>query len=242
MALVNTKGIVLRTMKYRETSLICDIFTRELGMRSYLVQGVRKKKSRIGAGFFQPMQVLDLVVYENPGSSLNRIKEVNASALFLELQSNIPKSAVGLFIAELARKSVRESSPNEELYDFLEQMLGYLEHTNESLQLLPLWMGMKMTHYLGFSPNRPDQSDDSMYFDLRDGVLVNSKPNHPDLVTPPMALSFVELADAQLSDLANMNFSRQDRDLLFDKMIDYYKLHIEHLGRLKTPEIFRELF
>ena len=209
MALVNTKGIVLRTMKYRETSLICDIFTRELGMRSYLVQGVRKKKSRVGAGFFQPMQVLDLVVYENPSSSLNKIKEVNASSLFLELQSNIPKSAVGLFLAELARKSVKESSPNEDLFDFLESNLEYLEQTKDALQLLPLWLGMKMTHYLGFSPNRPEVSDKSMYFDLRDGVLTGSKPYHPDIVSPPFADSFVLLSEAGLTELGQLQISRK---------------------------------
>ena len=108
MALVKTKGLVLRSMKYRESSLICDIYCRELGMRSFIVQGARKQKSRVGAGFFQPMQILSLVVYDQPGASLHRIKEVSASGLFLELQTNIPKSAVGLFLLELARRSIRE--------------------------------------------------------------------------------------------------------------------------------------
>jgi DNA repair protein RecO (recombination protein O) len=149
---------------------------------------------------------------------------------------------VGLFLAELVRKSVKESSPNEDLFDFLEGQLEYLEHTQDPLQLLPLWSGLKMTYFLGFSPNHPEKIDESMYFDLRDGVLTGSKPFHPDIISPPMAIRFVQLAESALSELDQWQLSRQDRDLLFDRLIDYYKLHIEHLGRLRTPEIFRELF
>lgn len=233
----------MRSMKYRETSLICDIYCRELGMRSFLIQGVRKQRSRVGAGFFQPMQVLDLVVYDNPNSSLNKIKEANASLVFLELQSNIPKSAVGLFLIELARRSIREHSPNEELFDFLEDNLRYLESTRDTLQMLPLWLGIRMTGYLGFSPNLPDViSGEELYFDLRDGILGTSRPFHPDLIPPPLAGMFVELSVSEREELPRLKMSRDQRDELFDRMIDYYRLHVEHFGKLRSPDIFRELF
>lgn len=243
MALIKTKGLVMRSMKYRETSLICDIYCRELGMRSFLIQGVRKQRTRVGAGFFQPMQVLDLVVYDNPNSSLNKIKEANASPVFLELQSNIPKSAVGLFLIELARRSIRELSPNEELFDFLEDNLLYLESTTDGLQMLPLWMGIRMTGYLGFSPHVPDEMpEEELYFDLRDGVLTTSRPFHPDLIPPPLSRLFSRLSLADRQDLGSMRVTRDQRDELFDRMIDYYRLHVEHFGKLRSPDIFRELF
>ena len=243
MALIKTKGLVMRSLKYRETSLICDIFCRETGMRSFLVQGVRKQRSKLGAGFFQPMQILSLVVYENPNAGLQKIKEANATGLFLDLQANIPKSAVGLFILELARRSIRETSPNESLFDFLEESLEWIEGTRSSLSLLPLWLSIRMTAHLGFEPHIPDILPSSpLFFDLRDGICINSRPFHSDFLSEPHSEHFTQLARAEKEDLADMSLSRQDRNILLDRVIDYYRLHVEHLGKLRSPDIFRELF
>ena len=58
-----SKGIVLRTVKYGETSVIVAIFTEIFGLQSYLVNGVRvaSKKSASKANLFQPSAILDLV-------------------------------------------------------------------------------------------------------------------------------------------------------------------------------------
>lgn len=49
-----TKGIVLRSVKYGETSLIVTIFTELFGLQSYLVNGVRQasKKRRCKSHIF----------------------------------------------------------------------------------------------------------------------------------------------------------------------------------------------
>ncbi|MBL7720826.1 MAG: recombination protein O N-terminal domain-containing protein, partial [Chitinophagaceae bacterium] len=62
-----TKGIVLRTVKYGETSVIVTLFTELFGIQSYLVNGVRasSKKGTGKANMFQPAAILDLVVYHN---------------------------------------------------------------------------------------------------------------------------------------------------------------------------------
>jgi DNA repair protein RecO (recombination protein O) len=39
-----TKGIVLRNIKYGETSLVVNIFTELFGIQTYLVNGVRSSK------------------------------------------------------------------------------------------------------------------------------------------------------------------------------------------------------
>jgi hypothetical protein len=58
-----TKGIILRTVKYGETSLVATIFTEQFGLQSYLVNGVRTatKKGTAKANLFQPSAILDLV-------------------------------------------------------------------------------------------------------------------------------------------------------------------------------------
>ena len=88
-----TKGIVLRTVKYGDTSLIVTIFTELFGLQSYIVSGVRTstKKGTGKANLFQPTAILDLVVYHNELKHLNRIKEFKWHYLYQHIFSVQPK-------------------------------------------------------------------------------------------------------------------------------------------------------
>ena len=82
-----TKGIVLRTVKYGETSLVISAYTELFGMQSYLVNSVRvaSKKGGSKAVFFQPASILDLVVYHNEFKNLQRIKEYKWAHLYAHI-------------------------------------------------------------------------------------------------------------------------------------------------------------
>ncbi len=61
-----TKGIVLRAIKYGETSVVVNIFTELFGIQSYLVNGIRiSGKTSSKANLFQPTSILDMEVYHN---------------------------------------------------------------------------------------------------------------------------------------------------------------------------------
>ena len=62
--LIKTQGIVFKSIKYRETSVISDIYTREKGLRDYIFRGVRSKRAKVKASLLQVMSVVDMVAYE----------------------------------------------------------------------------------------------------------------------------------------------------------------------------------
>ena len=41
-----TRGLVLSYIKYKETSIICKIFTESFGIQSYIINGIRNSKSK----------------------------------------------------------------------------------------------------------------------------------------------------------------------------------------------------
>ena len=90
-----TKGVVLKTVKYGETSVIVTIYTELFGLQSYIVNGVRKssKKGPGKANLFQPANLLDLVVYHNELHNLQRIKEFKWAHIYQHILSekNIPR-------------------------------------------------------------------------------------------------------------------------------------------------------
>ena len=112
-----TKGIVLRTVKYGETSVIVAIFTELFGLQSYLVNGVRtsSKKGSSKANLFQPAAILDLVVYHNELKNLQRLKEFKWEHLYQHIFFNVLKNSVALFMVELLQKCLKQPESNPDI-------------------------------------------------------------------------------------------------------------------------------
>lgn len=103
-----TKGIVLRTIKYGETSVIVTIFTELFGVQTYMVNGVRSaKRTSVKANYFQPAAILDLVVYHSDQKQMQRIKEFAWDVLFEQVLSDVIKNSIALYIVELLQKCLK---------------------------------------------------------------------------------------------------------------------------------------
>ena len=48
-----TKGIVLNFIKFKESSIICKIFTESFGLQSYIINGVRSSNKSKNMSLFQ---------------------------------------------------------------------------------------------------------------------------------------------------------------------------------------------
>ncbi|MBA4056317.1 MAG: DNA repair protein RecO, partial [Marivirga sp.] len=67
-----TRGVVFRFTKYGETSIIVNIFTELFGLQGYIVNGVRSKSGKNRIALYQPLTLLDLVVYHRENANINR--------------------------------------------------------------------------------------------------------------------------------------------------------------------------
>src|SRR5687768_7873420 len=130
-----TKGIVIRTVKYGETSVIVSIYTELFGIQSYIVNGVRTfSKSGSGrANLFQPAAILELVVYHNELKNIQRLKEFRWGYLYKTLFFDVIKNSVALYMVELMQKSLKQPEPNPELFHFLEDAFLHLDESDEAI-------------------------------------------------------------------------------------------------------------
>ncbi|MEK7198820.1 MAG: DNA repair protein RecO, partial [Bacteroidota bacterium] len=113
-----TKGIVLRTVKYGDTSIITTVYTELFGIQSYIVKGVRQstKTSAGKANFFQPSAMLDMEVYHNELKQLQFIKEYQWGYLYENVLFDVVKNAVASFVIELLQHSLQQPEANPELF------------------------------------------------------------------------------------------------------------------------------
>src|SRR5215212_5930194 len=142
-----TKGIVLRSVKYGETSLVVTMFTELFGLQSYLVNGVRTvpKKGTAKANLFQPAAILELVAYHNEFKNLQRLREFKWAELNQQLFSDIRKNAVAVFMIELLSKCLKQPEGNSELFYFVEDALHHLDEANDTVMAnFPLFFALHL--------------------------------------------------------------------------------------------------
>jgi DNA repair protein RecO (recombination protein O) len=124
-----TRGIVLGYIKHRETSIIVNIYTEKFGLRSYIENGVRSSKSKNKIALFQPLSLLDMVVFENKVKNISRLSEIKSDHPYIEIPYHMAKSSIGLFLLEIFKKSLREENANPPLFTFLYNALLFLDST-----------------------------------------------------------------------------------------------------------------
>ena len=148
--LYKTRGIVFRFTKYGETSISVNIFTELFGLQGYIINSVRTKSSKNKIALFQPLTLLDLVVYHRANANLNRIKEVKCIHPFQSLAIDIKKSVVSMFINEIVNKTVKDESHAKEVFEFLFRSVVLLDTMNNNIENFHLIFLIKLSRYLGF--------------------------------------------------------------------------------------------
>lgn len=239
-----TKGIVLRSVKYGETSLVVTLLTELFGVQSYLVNGVRvsTKKGTGKAVLFQPAAMLDLVVYHNELKHLNRIKEFKWAHLYKNIFNDVPKNAVALYIVELLTKCLKQPESNPELFHFAEDVLLHLDESKGAVQAnLPLFFAMHLPFHFGFRIT-DNYSMQNCFLDLQEGSFVNIIPNHPYFLEEKQAdVTALLLKVMQPEELEHILLNHDFRRHLLQRYEDYYRLHVHDFTSLKTLPVLSEV-
>ena len=234
-----TRGIVLRVTSYAESSAVVQVFTEQFGLQSYLVNGVKKPKARIPLTILQPLHLLEMVVFHKPQGGLQRISEARQIPLFRTIPYDVMKSSVVLFLNEMLYKCLRQQSADEPLFAFVFNALVWLDETADMPANFHLYFLMRLTRFLGFCPAAPGPGH--AYFDLKDGVFCRQAPGHSLVLMEPQTSQWALVLRCRLDDLSGLTISRADRQFLTAKMIDFYRLHIDHIGELKSHQVLEEV-
>jgi DNA repair protein RecO (recombination protein O) len=169
-----TKGIVLRTVKYGETSVITTVYTELFGIQSYIVKGVRQtsKKGSSKATYFQPAAMLEMEVYHNELKNLQFIKDYQWSYLYTALFFDVIKNAAAMYLIELLQHALKQPEANPELFYLIEDSLKQLDKGNETLTAnMPLYFTLHLLAELGFQV-QGEYNTQTPVLDLQDGNFV----------------------------------------------------------------------
>lgn len=240
----DTKGIVLRTVKYGETSIIVTIFTELFGVQSYLVNGVRvsTKKGTGKAILFQPCAILDLVVYHSELKQLQRIKESGWAHLYQHNLSDVKKNAVALYMVELLTRCLKQPESHPDLFHFAEDAFIHLDESSQTIAAnFPLFFALHLPVFFGFRIN-DNYSEKNCFLDLQEGSFVDERPSHSWFLEDKQAAVTSQLLKTQQpEELEEIKLNHDFRRNLLYQYEKYYAFHIQDFGKLRTLPVLQEI-
>jgi len=226
-----TQGICIHFIKYKETSIIAKVYTKNFGVQSYLVNGVRKEKSSFKIALFQPLTQLEMVVYHKEGKDvLQRISEIRCPQPYQALPFDALKMNMAFFLSEVLSKTLQGEEEHQELFDFLSESLNSLD-VSQNPENFPLYFLVHLIEKLGFLGK-----DTSVIFEqLHQAQLIKQKSSYFTA-----EIEWLEKLQ-NISDFESLEIPTTMRKQLLNYILAYYRFHFEYFGEIKSLTILRSL-
>ena len=239
--LEKTRGIILHQIKYTDSGIVAQMYTRKFGRQSFLIKGMRNRKTGKHSILFQPMFILDLELYYKATREMQTLKEFSVSFTPYDIYSNIKKSCVAIFLGEVLTSVLKEESPHQEMFDYIEESIIYFENCKESYANFHIAFLAGLSSFLGFEPGTRFEKDDS-FFDMVNGIFVPVPPVHGNYATEEISNILAEFFIASYDSINKISLTGSIRNDVLETLVRYYSLHLPGLKKIKSLDILKEVF
>ena len=253
---VTTEAVVLKSMKYRETSRIVTFYTRGFGKLKAIAKGARQPKNKFGASL-EPMSYVVLVVYRKDHRDIQLISQCDRVGSFRRLYEDFDKIAVGMAVVELVDKVSHGEEKNERLFRLLTGALSAIDRATKKPWYVLYGFEIDLAGVLGFQPNfekcvrckrEPGANDGGhvVFHVSRGAPLCSSCGDEPGMKVKISAQSFYtiqQLARARSADArADVVIDETVRDEVQSFLLGFLRFHVEGLQRLKAEKVLSRIF
>jgi DNA repair protein RecO (recombination protein O) len=202
---------------------------------------MRNKKTGKHNIIFQPMFILDLEMYFKASREMQVLKEFSVSYAPYEIHSNIKKSCVAIFLGEVLTSVLKEESPHEEMFDYIEESIVYFDSCKENYANFHIAFLAGLSSFLGFEPSVRSRSDD-VFFDMKNGIFVPIPPVNGNYATGEISDILAVFFAASYDTSGNISLTGVLRNEVLETLVSYYSLHLPGLKKIKSLEVLKEVF
>lgn len=237
---IKSKGIILHTTNYSETSLVVKIYTEQSGMGTFIVSGVRSKKSRFSSSIFQPLSLVEVIAAGKPGQTMHRISDIQLSPPFTGIPGDMIKSTIAIFLSEIIYRSVKEEEINNPLFNFLINGIQILDLSHQNCSRFHIYFMIQLSRYLGIFPNGEFVKGVS-YFDLREGLLKNTIPPHAEFLDTHQTAILFELMGKSFDNFHEVVISQTVSKSILNALVTYFEIHQTHGSQIRSHKVLEEV-
>lgn len=149
MIILNTQGIVLKAVRYKENDVILTLFTRKLGKVAAIARGAKKNKSSL-------LSSSQLFSYSNytlkRQGNMYRVSQSDTIKSFYDISYDIEAFSYATYVTKLVENTTLENQTNNRLFVLLAQTLYLYTQENVDKKFVTRAFELKFLDYMGFRP------------------------------------------------------------------------------------------
>ncbi len=235
------RGVVLGTVKYGDSSMVAHLLTDVGGRQSFMVHGIRSTRGKGSKmALFQPLFALEFEGRTPSHGELHLFREVRSGVTLRHTPFDVRRSTIALFMAEVLYRLIKESEPNEQLFNFVWGSIEALDIIDEGVANFHLWFLSNLSRFLGFSPT--NNYSKGAYFDIKEGHYTLTEPQHQLFLSQDNALILRDMTECDVRHLGEIGLNRDQRVGFLESLMRYYGYHLDSIHSLKSLSVLMEVF
>ncbi len=251
--IVSTDAIVLRSMKYGDTSKIVTVYSRKYGKMKVIAKGARSSKNKFGASL-EPMTHSSLILYRKEHRDLHLLSKAEIAEPLFRLGNESDKLAVGLAIVELVNMVMHDEEENQAMFALLAESLEVANNTSQQVLNVFFAFEVRMCELFGYGLDveccsvcarniSEDAGIERAYFMLASGSVIcddcRGRLNGGGMkVSREIVRLLLHLQLDAMSSVPKLVLGPQAQNDILALLSTYVKYHIQGVRTLKSLSLF----
>ncbi len=238
---ISTKGIVIKTLNYRETSKIVEILTESNGIVSLIAKGVRNQPKLIGT--LEPLNIVYISFYQKKSNDLHLLSKVETLSSYHPIIRSPERLFCGLTILEFIKQTQVIENPNKYLFDLTISSINLLKSKNLNPYILLTYfiimlifdLGINIIDKIAILSNKQFQY---LFFDDNEGEF------KPDIKTSKLQMLdkktidfLLKISKSDINELENFQTLPIDIKEFIFFVEHYLSFHLGKMIKIKTIDI-----
>ena len=234
--------IALRTVRYTDRNNILTAYSRQKGRVTFTVPAGTGRSALRMRALTMPLGRFECEAISRTGSEMMRMKDLMAVSDAGTAAPGPLSGTLSLFLAEVLASLLREQQPDVHLYDFIALTAEMIARSPAPRAAnLHIAFLLRLQHFMGIEPDWATYRPGAV-FDMADGIFRSSAPLHGRWIPSAEAEAAYRLRRMTLRNSHLWQLSRRERNLILDRLIQYYQIHFQRLGTVASLEVLRTVF
>lgn len=236
---------MLKTVDYRESSIIATLFTRKHGTIAVIAKGARKPKNKFSA-YLVVGQILEVVCYMKSTRAIQTLSDASYHLKLDTLRYDIEKMALTMSAMEFVRQVIHDNEVNTELFHFLMKMLKWLNRQGSVSKVIFPYIQLRVLEYVGIGL-QPDEtvlqkSSKIGYINIETGSFSEVSEGSQSIKLSEKQTLFLKIGLlSKSSKLFDIKLANNELKDLIEYLDRYIRYHIEGVKTRRSDLIFDQL-
>jgi DNA repair protein RecO (recombination protein O) len=152
MSITKTEALVLKSIKFGDTSRIATLYTKNYGKIKVIAKGIRKPKSRL-AGALQTLSHIQIVFYKKQTTEIYLLSQSEILHAYQSLARDFNRYVFASAVLELLDRLIAGEESNPQLFELTLETLSFMEKCPQRSLEKSFWSyTLRLADLLGYKP------------------------------------------------------------------------------------------